>query len=57
MLPANCDDVPALVKTARRLRQEIVEFEWVFTRDELLSLRRAIFEWDSHVVGTYRAIE
>lgn len=57
IVPANYDDVPALIKMARRLREEVVEFEWVFRRDELISLRRGVFEWGSHVRGTYRLFD
>jgi hypothetical protein len=55
--PGNYDDVPALVKLARLLRREIVEFDWAFSRDELLSLQRAVFEWGSHVRGTYKCFD
>ncbi len=57
IVPASYDDIPALVKLARRLRREIVEFDWIFTRDELLGLRRAVFEWDTQVRGTYRRFD
>jgi hypothetical protein len=57
IVPTNYDDVPALIRLVRRLRLEIIEFEWVFNRDELLSLRRAVFEWGSHVQGTYKVFD
>lgn len=57
IVPADYDDIPALVKLARRVRREVVEFDWSFTREELLSLRRGVFEWGSHVVGTYRVFD
>ena len=57
LVPANYDDVAALIKLARRLRREIVEFDWTFSRDELLSLRRAVYEWGSKVRGTYKCFD
>ncbi len=52
--PADYEDIASLVKLARKARGRIVEFEWVFTREDLLSLRRAAYEWGSASVGVYR---
>jgi len=52
VIPAAADyqDIASLVKLARKARRRIVEFEWVFTREDVLSLRRAVCEgsaWSS----------
>jgi hypothetical protein len=43
------------VRTARKARHQLVEFAWLFTADELRSLRSAVHEWSSSSVGSYKA--
>jgi len=52
--PADYEDIAKLVKLARKARRRLVEFEWVFTLEDLLSLRRAAYEWGSASVGVYK---
>jgi hypothetical protein len=54
VVPADYEDLPGLVKLARRARNHVVEFDWAFTRNELEQLRRAVFEWSSPSVGRYK---
>lgn len=57
VVPDNYENIAELVKTARAARRCIVEFEWVFTRDDLIYLRRAAFEWGSATVGCYKCFD
>ena len=34
-----------------------MEFDWVFTRDDLEGLRRAVYEWGSPCVGRYKCFD
>ena len=52
--PSDNEDVARMVRLAPKARGRIVEFEWVFTREDLLSLRRAAYEWGSASVGVYK---
>ena len=58
IVPADADyeDVPGLVKLARRARQQVVEFDWAFSRDDLQRLRQAVYEWGSRSQGSYRRL-
>ncbi|MEZ5288336.1 MAG: hypothetical protein R2712_26740 [Vicinamibacterales bacterium] len=55
--PQNYDDLPQLVKLARKGRNREVEFQWALTPDALRSLRRALFEAAAGYVGRYRAFD
>ena len=55
--PSDYEDIARLVKLARKTRGRIVEFEWVFTREDLCSLRRAVYEGGSLVVGGYKCFD
>lgn len=57
IVPNDYEDVPALVKLARRARGLVVEFDWAFSRDDLQRLRRAVYEWGSGVRGAYRCFD
>jgi len=57
VIPSDYTDVAGLVKVARKARGCAVEFEWVFSREDLERLRRAVFEWGSGVVGRYRCFD
>lgn len=52
--PANAD-VGELVTVARKARERIVDFDWVFSADELRRFRRAVYEWGSGVSGRHRS--
>jgi len=54
IVPEDYEDVATVVRVARKARGRIVEFDWVFTRDDLEGLRRAVYEWGSPVVGRYK---
>lgn len=54
---ADYDDLGQMVRLARKARSSIVEFEWCFSREDLLTYRRAIFESGSSTVGRYRAFD
>lgn len=49
------EDLPRLARAARKARSSRVEFEWMFTDDEIRSLRSAIVDSLSSSVGRYRA--
>ena len=57
IVPADYDDVSALVGLARKVRDRKVEFDWTFSRDDLLGLRRAVYEWGSAVRGVFRCFD
>lgn len=57
IIPTDYSDVHALVKLAHRARRKVVEFDWVFSDDELRRMRRAVFEWGSGVRGSYRCFD
>lgn len=46
-----------MVAVARKARGRIVEFDWMFTRDELRHLRQAVFGWGSGVTGRYKCFD
>lgn len=54
VVPDDYDDVYGLVKLAKRAIQQVVEFDWAFSRDDLERLRRAVYEWGSQDRGSYR---
>lgn len=54
VVPRNYDDLANLVALARRARRTTVEFDWVFTREDLERLRRAVYEWGRATVGRYK---
>lgn len=53
----NYEDIAGLVRVARTARDRIVEFDWFFKREDLLCLRRAVYEWGSPVVGRYKCFD
>ena len=53
LIPADYNDLATLVNVARKVRRKTVDFDWYFTRLDLLSLRRAAYEWGSPVRGRY----
>jgi hypothetical protein len=57
IIPDGYEDVARLVGLARKARGRVVEFDWAFTRDDLLRLRRAVFEWGSAVSGRYKCFD
>lgn len=57
IIPTDYEDIAALVKLARRARGRVVEFDWAFSRDDLLSLRRAVYEWGRAVRGVFRCFD
>ncbi len=57
MIPQGYDDLASLVKLARKARGRIVEFDWVFTQDDLMRLRSAVHEWGTNVVGRYKCFD
>src|SRR5216110_297870 len=57
ILPKDYDDIAALVKIARKARNRTVEFDWAFTQEGVRHLRRAAYEWGSHVQGGYKAFD
>ncbi len=57
LLPADYYDLASLVKLARKARGKTIDFDWALTRPDLLSLRRAAYEWGSPVQGRYKAFD
>ncbi len=57
LIPTNYDDLASLVNVARKVRKKIIDFDWYFIRHDLLSLRRAAYEWGCPVRGRYRAFD
>lgn len=57
LIPEDYEDVAALVKLARRVRGQVVQFDWRFSRGDLQRLRRAVFEWGSPVRGVYKCFD
>jgi hypothetical protein len=57
IIPGDYEDLASLVKVARQARNRIVEFDWVFTLDDLRHLRRAVYEWGSVATGRYRCFD
>lgn len=57
IVPEGYEDVAALVDAARKARGRIVEFDWIFTRDDLLRLQRAVYEWGTTVAGRYKCFD
>jgi hypothetical protein len=57
IVPEGYDDPPTLLPVARKARSSIVEFDWVFSGEELRSLRRAVYEWGCGVVGRYKCFD
>lgn len=53
----NTSDVASLVKLARKARGRLVEFEWSFGHDDLRSVRRAVYEWGTPIVGRYKVFD
>lgn len=54
VIPDNYEDLPSLLRLAKRLRNEIIEFDWVFNKEEIIKLRRAVFEVGSLMVKRYK---
>lgn len=57
LIPKDYEDVTSLIKLARESRHAIVEFDWVFTRDDLRHLRRGVYEWGIGVRGRYKCFD
>lgn len=57
IIPKDWEDVASLVKVAREVRDRIVEFDWAFTRGDLRSLRRGVYEWGIRTVGRYKCFD
>jgi hypothetical protein len=57
IFPENYQGVAHLVAIARKARGRMVDFNWVFTRGDLLRLRHAVYEWGSGVTGRYRCFD
>jgi hypothetical protein len=54
VIPEDYERIGELGEIARRARERIVEFDWKFTREQLESLRRVVYEWGSAILGRYR---
>lgn len=54
VIPDNYEDLPSLLRLAKRLRNEIIEFDWVFNKEEIIKLGRAVFEGGSLIVKRYK---
>ena len=57
IIPTDYENLVGLVKAAREARKRIVEFDWFFTRDDLQRLQRAVFEWGTLGVGSYKCFD
>lgn len=57
IVPVNYDDLPALVKLARKARELPVAFNWILTEVGLEGLRRAVYEWGTRAPGRYRLFD
>lgn len=57
IVPSDYENLSSLIETARKARHVLVEFDWVFTRDDLQRLRRGVYEWGSSVVGRYKCFD
>ena len=57
IVPEDYEDVASIIAVARKARGRIVEFDWVFTRDDLRRLRGAVHEWGSGVTGRYKCFD
>jgi hypothetical protein len=57
IVPGDYRDIYSLIKIAREARRRVVEFDWVFVREDLPRLRRAVYEWGIGVVGRYRCFD
>ena len=55
--PSSYSDVASACKLGSAVRRKIVDFEWCFSREELLRLRQAVHFWGSHLQGQFRAFE
>jgi hypothetical protein len=57
IVPSTYDDLVALVKLARRVRNHVVEFEWVFEEEDLRRLRSAVFHWSTGTRGRFKCFD
>lgn len=57
IVPEQYDNLAALCTLARKARHLIVQFDMVFSRDDLLRLRDAVHNWGSQVVGRFRLFD
>lgn len=57
VMPQDYEDVATLIKVARKARGQIVDFSWILNRADLLSLRRAVYEWGRGSSGRYRCFD
>jgi hypothetical protein len=57
IVPEAYEDVATIIRIARKARGRIVEFDWAFTRDDLLRLRREVYEWGTEIVGRYKCFD
>ena len=57
VVPDSYDDVAALVSLARKARKELVDFDWLLTRDEITRLREAVHSWGVTVRGRYKKFD
>ena len=57
ILPDGYEKVELLIPLVRKARQLLVDFDWVFTRDDLCQLREAVFGWGHAVKGRFQAFD
>jgi hypothetical protein len=47
-------DPAILIPLAREARNRLVEFDWPFNQEDLMDVRRSVFEWGCEVRGRYK---
>jgi len=55
--PDNWSDEAALLRTIRKARNARVDFNWRFSREDLVCVREAVHEWGHRVTGRYREFD
>ncbi len=57
IVPQDYENRDSLIKVARKARGQIVDFNWIFSRGDLLCLRRAVHEWGRPSTGRYKCFD